>query len=456
MVKEAKNGESVANNSEEAVVHTLSNLIREGSDIIDPNTTKSTGAGHKTKEIIGYKLTITNPLARLTTNPHLKFRLPLAVARFTWLISGNDRLQDIAFYTKAVGKFSDDGLIVPGSSYGKRMRNARPGLDQLVSCIEELRRNPASRRAAVSIYYPEDSARNSRDIPCAFGIFFHIREEQLITSIIMRSNNAFMLMPYNIFEFSMLAEIVANNVGVKCGKLVYFAGSMHLYERDFKNAKETIESFYRSPEAENSIMNAIPPGEGVIESVNEFCMHEAVLRHESGKINNLNIKTYIDKAESALKPYWFQFYLILLSHIVDSNKCYDAFKAIELKLNKTYLPYLKGLLAKSTEKDEETISKPTQVHIRWTPFEKECDRIYKQYIPMTGKTIRYDDHYKSFKLKHREDSPEKLSFILEQFKRYDLSDLGNQKYSLNKDSNRNHSSISEKKLKQISRDASNL
>ena len=99
-----------------------------------------------------------------------------------------------------------------------------------------LRTNPTSRRAAISVYRAEDLARSSRDIPCLFGLMFHVRSGMLRPTVLMRANNAFGLLPYNLFEFSLLAEVVAAELALPLGPLIHNVISMHVYEPDFEAA----------------------------------------------------------------------------------------------------------------------------------------------------------------------------------------------------------------------------
>lgn len=329
----------IAESSDQAIHETLSDLLDSG-DEVTAGKSLSTGAELTTKEFLSYQFSISNPTARLTYNPKLKLRLPLAVARFTWLVAGNDRLHDIAFYSKGVNRFSDDNVIVPGSSYGRRIRYARPGLDQLVSCIARLREDQASRRAALTIYFPEDAERESADIPCAFGIFFHVREGSLKATVLMRSNNAFMLMPYNIFEFSLISEIVASALEIEFDSLSYFAGSMHLYERDFEEAHKALSD-------ENSYlvntglqMPKMPRNKDILTEVNSFVILEAELRHSSGSLGEKNIQDWIARAQEKLSPYWCQLFYILMIHVLRENESYAGLEIVINHLEPVYKDYL--------------------------------------------------------------------------------------------------------------------
>ncbi|MCY4303518.1 MAG: hypothetical protein OXC62_01825 [Aestuariivita sp.] len=56
-------------------------------------------------ERLAYRFEIKNPRHRIVANDVYKLNLPVAVARFVWMISGNNRLADIAFYEPRVIEF---------------------------------------------------------------------------------------------------------------------------------------------------------------------------------------------------------------------------------------------------------------------------------------------------------------------------------------------------------------
>ena len=111
------------------------------------------------------------------------------------MMAGSDRLDSISYYSEGIKHFSDDDFIVPGSNYGTRLFYARPGLDQITNVVNILKKDPTSRRAMATIFQPEDTARTSTDIPCTYGLSFLVREDKLNVTTIMRSNNAWKLLP---------------------------------------------------------------------------------------------------------------------------------------------------------------------------------------------------------------------------------------------------------------------
>src|SRR6185312_3345293 len=266
--------------------------------------------------------------------------LPGAVARFVWMMAASDRLADIAFYEEKVKYFSDNGIAVPGSNYGQRMLSPRPGLNQLESVIRRLRGDPSSRRAAISIFQAEDAVRESKDIPCTFGLFFHIRGGVLRATTLMRSNNAFVLLPYNLFEFSLLAEIVAAELGVPLGPLTHQAVSMHIYASDYNNAQEVAEAWDATKQSTTPKIPEMPNRPGPLGQVTELVILEAHLRHGSAGVNARNIEEWIERGAAKLHPYWAQLYYLLLLHVAQKNGDRGALASLETLIKEPWYSYL--------------------------------------------------------------------------------------------------------------------
>ncbi len=292
------------------------------SDILNAPVAKGVNTGSKkvqedTNEGLGYSISLENPVARIVSNEAYPLDLPIAVARFVWMISGNNRLADIKFYHKPVENFSDDGIIVPGSSYGARIRQAFPGIDQLKGVIEKLKADPNSRRAAISIYQPTDATRESKDVPCAFGMFFHIRNKKLHTQVVMRSNNATLLLPFNIFEFSLLGEVIAAECGVQLGPLQHYAASMHIYE----SAKDGAKSIAGDEGTKQSRpMMAMPKEPAPLDQIRTLVEFEAELRHKSEAISDDSISDWIEQVQNKFVVYWQQFAFLLMVTVA-RRKC---------------------------------------------------------------------------------------------------------------------------------------
>ncbi len=103
--------------------------------------------------------------------------------------------------------------------------------DQIPWIIEELQRNPDSRRAVVSIRSDEDMHTGSP--ACLQNIHFLIREGKLHSKVLFRSNDATKATYMNAFALIMLQQRIADTLGVEMGTYTHRANSFHVYERDY-------------------------------------------------------------------------------------------------------------------------------------------------------------------------------------------------------------------------------
>jgi hypothetical protein len=331
-----------------AFTTTLRDILSQRGEITQPKSL-SVGSEKKFKEILNCNVVVTGPRQRLVMNPKHPLKLPGAVARFVWMMAANNRLKDIEFYWgKAVTPFSDDGIIVPGSSYGERMLHPRPGLNQVEGVISRLKEDPTTRRAAISIYQAEDAVRDSKDIPCAFGLFYHIRDGSLHSSVVMRSNNAFRLLPYNLFEFSLLGEVVAAELRLPLGVLSYTAMSMHVFADNYDQALEIVED--ASPRSELRIP-PIPFDPSPVEQVKELVRLEAEARHAAAGFSDDNFDEWLDRADEKLNAYWKQLFYLLLLHMAERKGLQSAIERLNVAIESPWHDYLpKGTFAPKAKK----------------------------------------------------------------------------------------------------------
>lgn len=291
--------------------------LQMSGERVEAGPSRSVGADKTYVELRNHQVQLLNPLARL---PHVDaapapFSVMLAVARFIWMMSGSDRLEAIAYYTKSVRRFSDDGVTIPGSSYGHRLLYSRPGLDQIEGVISTLLADRSSRRATAVIYQPEDAVRDSGDIPCALATHYAIRGDKLHATTVMRSNNAWTLLPFNVFEFTMLAEVVAARVGVPIGGYTHHSLSMHLYDENDGDAQK---AFTRSRKGSARPMPAIP-AQNCKDQLRRLIDFEAEVRQEYLRIDGNSVRSYLKRVRGEFNEYWQSFAGVLLAHALHRN-----------------------------------------------------------------------------------------------------------------------------------------
>jgi thymidylate synthase len=170
-----------------------------------------------------------------------KFNPYFAVVESAWVLSGNNKLEELEKIISGYGQFSDDGSILNGA-YGYRMRNFFE-IDQLEELIKLLINNPNTRRAVITLYAPDDLSNNeSLDIPCNTTLYFKIRNGKLDITVINRSNDIFLGIPYNVFLFSVVLRYVAHRINVSIGVQRHFTDCLHLYEKHIDKVKDITSS----------------------------------------------------------------------------------------------------------------------------------------------------------------------------------------------------------------------
>lgn len=202
---------------------TLSTIIARGS-VIAPRD-------QATFEILQHTVVV-DMRKPVLKSPSRKLSYKFMVAEAFWILSGSYTVKTIAPYNSHIAKFSDDGETFFGA-YGPKI------VAQLDYVVAKLVADNDSRQAGLTIW--RENPPVSKDIPCTVAIFFTLRQSRVNAHVFMRSSDIWLGLPYDVFNFSMLAHQVCcrlNTLGVNAspGTLYLTAASSHLYERDLKAA----------------------------------------------------------------------------------------------------------------------------------------------------------------------------------------------------------------------------
>jgi thymidylate synthase len=180
-------------------------------------------------------LRVLEGLENVLVHPARNLNYRFMVAEWLWIWFGRNDVASISRYNSKIAQFSDDGTTFEGA-YGPRIVRQWPYI------IGNLKRDPDSRQAVISIFSPRSVREQTRDVPCTLTIQFLIREKQLETIVCMRSSDVWLGLPYDFFNFSMLANSVAAELAVPVGRITMHLGSSHLYERNFDEAQEVLKA----------------------------------------------------------------------------------------------------------------------------------------------------------------------------------------------------------------------
>lgn len=204
--------------------------------LLNPDSVRtSSPRGMKTYERICEQLVIDMEHPVLTVRAR-KLGYKFMAAEAYWIMSGDNRVETIAPYSKEIVNYSDDGITYFGA-YGPKFK------EQVTHVVNSLTKDHDSRQAVVSIW--RESPPVSKDIPCTLTLQWLIRDHQLHCIATMRSSDIHKGLPYDVFNFSMLSQYVRlalkeNNIIVEMGSLVMQLGSSHLYASTIQNCYECI------------------------------------------------------------------------------------------------------------------------------------------------------------------------------------------------------------------------
>ncbi|HSE01121.1 MAG TPA: thymidylate synthase [Burkholderiales bacterium] len=214
--------------------------------ILEHGARKSDRTGTGTLSIFGpqlrFDLEAGFPL--LTTK---KVHLKSIVHELLWFLKGETNTR----YLKENGvtiwdEWADaSGELGPVYGYQWRSWPAPDGrhIDQVSQIIEQIRKNPDSRRLIVSAWNVADLPKMAL-LPCHAFFQFYVAEGRLSCQLYQRSADLFLGVPFNIASYALLTLMVAQVCGLKAGEFVHTFGDTHLYLNHLEQAREQLA---RSP-----------------------------------------------------------------------------------------------------------------------------------------------------------------------------------------------------------------
>lgn len=251
------------------VHETLDDALREVFQQLGSGEQVTTTKG-SSKEIRGVRVEIANPRARLSRTSD-RARVFSALGELAWYLAGSADADFICYYIPRYKEFvNDDGLI--DGAYGPRLFGEAPD-DQVHHVINMLRTRATTRRAVIQLFDRDDLRTASNEVPCTCTLQFFLRDAAVDLVVHMRSNDAYVGLPHDVFAFTMLQEIVAHSLGATLGRYVHMVGSLHLYDKNADRAQAYLEEGLQDP----TPMPPMPAGD-VWGDISEFLDRERRIR----------------------------------------------------------------------------------------------------------------------------------------------------------------------------------
>ena len=216
--------------------------------VLENGAEKADRTGTGTRSVFGwqlrYKLDDGFPL--VTTK---KLHLRSIVHELLWFIRGETNIAYLKENKVSIwDEWADENGDL-GPVYGQQWRRWRGAdgqeIDQLRWVVDEIVRNPDSRRLIVNAWNVADLPKMAL-MPCHTMFQFYVANGRLSCQLYQRSADIFLGVPFNIASYALLTHMVARHCGLQVGDFVHTLGDAHLYSNHFDQAREQLS---REPRA---------------------------------------------------------------------------------------------------------------------------------------------------------------------------------------------------------------
>lgn len=216
--------------------------------VLEQGTDKSDRTGTGTRSVFGWQMRfdLREGFPLVTTK---KLHLRSIVHELLWFLQGETNIaylrdNKVSIWDEWAGA---DGEL--GPVYGKQWRRWAGAdgieIDQIRWVVDEIKRNPDSRRLVVSAWNVADLPRMAL-MPCHTMFQFYVADGKLSCQLYQRSGDIFLGVPFNIASYALLTHMVAQVCGLGVGDFVHTLGDAHLYSNHFDQAREQLT---RTPRA---------------------------------------------------------------------------------------------------------------------------------------------------------------------------------------------------------------
>lgn len=209
--------------------------------ILTEGVSKDDRTGTGTLSIFGHQMrfNLQEGFPLLTTK---KVYMKGVIYELLWFLKGDTNVKylqdhDVHIWDEWANKEGELGPV-----YGRQWRDFG-GVDQIAQVVNDIKKNPNSRRLIVSSWNPEDIPKMALP-PCHCLFQFYVVNGRLSCQLYQRSADVFLGVPFNIASYSLLTHMIAQVCDLDVGEFVHTFGDVHLYNNHMVQAQEQL---LRSP-----------------------------------------------------------------------------------------------------------------------------------------------------------------------------------------------------------------
>tara|TARA_R110002020_G_scaffold37399_17_gene112951 strand:- start:6229 stop:7083 length:855 start_codon:yes stop_codon:yes gene_type:complete len=223
----------------EGLMRAYLDLLRH---VLEKGTAKDDRTGTGTRSVFGWQMRfdLAEGFPLVTTK---KLHLRSIIHELLWFIRGETNIAYLRENKVSIWDEWADENGELGPVYGRQWRRWTGSdgreIDQLRWVVDEIRRNPDSRRLIVSAWNVAELPQMAL-MPCHTLFQFYVADGKLSCQLYQRSGDIFLGVPFNIASYALLTHMVARHCGLEVGDFVHTLGDAHLYSNHVDQAREQL------------------------------------------------------------------------------------------------------------------------------------------------------------------------------------------------------------------------
>ncbi|MEI7802995.1 MAG: thymidylate synthase [Bacteroidota bacterium] len=215
--------------------------------VLDKGVKKSDRTGTGTISYFGYQMRfdLADGFPLLTTK---KLHTKSIIHELLWFLQGATNIKYLKENGVSIWDEWADEYGELGPVYGKQWRkwetNDGRVIDQVAQVIEQIKKNPDSRRLIVSAWNVADVDKMKLP-PCHSLFQFYVANGKLSCQLYQRSADVFLGVPFNIASYALFVMMVAQVCDLQPGEFVHTFGDAHIYQNHIEQVNELLSRDFR-------------------------------------------------------------------------------------------------------------------------------------------------------------------------------------------------------------------
>jgi len=207
--------------------------------ILDKGTQKHDRTGTGTISVFGYQMRfdLSQGFPLVTTK---KIHVKSIIHELLWFLKGETNIAYLSEHGVRIWDEWADEKGDLGPVYGKQWRSWEGSdgvvIDQISWLVNEIKRNPDSRRLIISAWNVADLPKMAL-MPCHTLFQFYVADGKLSCQLYQRSADVFLGVPFNIASYALLTLMIAQVCDLEPGDFIHSFGDVHIYNNHIEQVK---------------------------------------------------------------------------------------------------------------------------------------------------------------------------------------------------------------------------